>query len=219
MLSVDPVQLAQLVASKAMYQDGSMLQQHLSDETWARLQEVSASLGMPVEMLNMQKPWFVSMSLTALALNKLGFSEEKGIDAHFLNLAKGKKKVIELESIAWQLALFDQLTTEEQVLMLEETLREIEHGKAFFDEMLVYWRAGDGQGIQNLFNEGMLASQGSERLNQLIMTDRNKSMSEKLHVMAERGGSYFVVVGAGHLPGEEGILALLQRRGYQVNQF
>ncbi len=218
-LSVDPVQMAQLVASKAMYLDGSNLQQHLSEKTWIRLRDVSVELGMPVELLSMQKPWFVSMTLTALALNKMGFSEEKGIDAHFLSLAKDKKKIVELEGLAWQLALFDQLSTEEQVLMLEETLREIANGKAFFDKMLGYWRTGDKQGIQDLFKEGMLESPGSERLNKLIMTDRNKSMTDKLHAMADYGGSYFVVIGAGHLPGEEGILALLQQRGYQVDQF
>ena len=217
-LSADPVELAQMVSTKAMYQDGSTLHQYLSAETSARLQQVSVSLGIPVEMLDMQKPWFVSMSLTALALNKLGFSEDMGIDAHFLSLAKGKKKVIELEGMAWQLALFDQLTTEEQVMMLEETLREIEHGKEFFDKMLRYWRAGDGEGVQELFDEGVMSLKDSGRLNQIIMIDRNRSMTDKLHALAQQGGKYFVVVGAGHLPGDQGIVALLKQRGYRIEQ-
>ncbi len=217
-LNVDPVQMAQLVAGKAMYQDGSNLRQHLSQQTWQRLEQVAASLGLPIEMLSMQKPWFASMSLTALALNKLGFSEDKGIDVHFLSLARGKKQVVELEGMQWQLSLFDRLTAEEQVLMLEETLREIEHGKDFFDKMLRFWRAGDGDGIQGLFDEGMMAAEGGERLNKIIMTDRNRSMADTVHELAQKGGSYFVVVGAGHLPGAEGIVALLKQRGYQITQ-
>jgi len=217
-LNVSPLEIAQLLASKAMYQDGTTLRQQLSEKTWQRLEQVAASLGMSVELLDMQKPWFVSMSLTALALKNLGFSEEKGIDIHFLSLARGKKKIVELEGLAWQLGLFEQLTPEEQVLMLEESLNEIEQGKDFFERMLAFWRAGDGAGIQALFDEGMLAEQASERLNQLIMLGRNKSMTEKLVRMAEQGGRYFVVVGAGHLPGDEGIIALLKQRGYQVSQ-
>jgi len=216
--NVDQIQLAQLLASKAMYQDGSNLRQHLSDKTWRKLEQVAQSMAMPIELLNKQKPWFVSMTLTALALKQLGFSEDRGIDAHFLNLAKGKKKVIELEGMAWQLSLFDQLTPAEQVMMLEESLRELNEGKAFFDKMLRFWSAGDAAGIQSMFDEGIMAEDSGGRLNQLILLDRNKSMTEKLHALAEKGGRYFVVVGAGHLPGSQGIVELLQQRGYQINQ-
>ncbi len=216
--NVDQIQLAQLLASKAMYQDGSSLRQHLSVKTWDKLEQVAQSMAMPIELLNQQKPWFVSMTLTALALKQLGFSEDRGIDAHFLSLAKGKKKVVELEGMVWQLSLFDQLTSEEQVLMLEESLRELDEGKAFFDKMLRFWRAGDADGIQSMFDEGLMAEDSGNRLNQLIMLDRNKSMTEKLHALAEKGGQYFVVVGAGHLSGTEGIVARLKQRGYQVNQ-
>lgn len=218
-LNADPMQTAQLVASKAMYQDGTRLQQQLSPQTWTRLQEVAASLGMPVAMLNMQKPWFVSMSLTALALKRLGYSEDQGIDAHFLGLARDKKQVIELESMAQQLSLFDRLSTAEQVMMLEQTLDEIEQGKAFFEELLSLWQAGDAAGVQRLFDEGMLKSAAGERLNQVIMIERNRQMSAALDALARQGGEYFVVVGAGHLPGPEGILALLRERGYDINQY
>lgn len=216
--NVDQLQLAQLLASKAMYQDGLTLRQHLSDKTWQKLEQVAQSMGIPIELLNKQKPWFVSMTLTALALKQLGFSEDKGIDAHFLSLAKGKKKVVELEGMAWQLSLFDQLTAEEQVVMLEESLRELDEGKAFFAKLLRFWSAGDASGVQSLFDEGMMAEKGGERLNQLIILDRNKSMTDKLHALAVKGGRYFVVVGAGHLSGAEGIVALLKQRGYQVSQ-
>ncbi len=217
--NVDQLQLAQLIASKAMYQDGSNLRQHLSAKIWHKLEQVAQSMAVPVELLNMQKPWFVSMTLTALALKQLGFSEERGIDAHFLRLAQGKKKIVELEGLAWQLSLFDRLTVAEQVMMLEESLRELGEGKAFFDKMLRHWRAGDAQGIQRLFDEGLMAEARGARLNQIIMLDRNKSMAEKLHRLAEKGGRYFVVIGAGHLPGRQGIVALLRQQGYQVDQF
>ncbi len=216
--NVDQLQLTQLLASQAMYLDGSNLRQHLSDKTWNKLEQVAQSMAVPIELLNMQKPWLASMTLTVLALKQLGFSEDKGIDAHFLRLAKGKKKIVELEGLVWQLSLFDQLTSEEQVMMLEESMREMDAGKAFFDKMLGYWKVGDAQGIQRMFDEGVMAEGSGSRLNQVLMLDRNKSMTDKLHTLAEKGGRYFVVVGAGHLPGRQGIVEILRRRGYQINQ-
>ncbi len=217
-LDVDPLQMMQLITEKALYHDGSTLQQHLSAATWQKLTSVAADLNISLEMVNQQKPWFVSMTLSALALNRLGYSEELGIDRHFLTLAQGRKKIIELESLAWQLGLFDKLTAEEQAAMLEETLRELNDGKAFFERMLRAWKRGDAAGIQALFDEGLLKNPGAERVNQIILLDRNRSMAESLEKLANQGGSYFVVVGAGHLTGDEGIIALLKRRGYKVQQ-
>jgi hypothetical protein len=218
-LEVDPMQMAQLVASTAIYRDGSTLQQHLSTATWQRLTEVAATMNLPVELVNQQKPWFVSMTLSALALNRFGYSEELGIDRHFLSQAQGRKKIIELESVEWQLSLFDKLTPDEQVLMLEETLRELGDGKAFFERMLKAWKRGDAKDVQALFDEGVMNEPRSAHLNQLMILDRNRTMVATLEKLASQGGRYFVVVGAGHLTGEAGIIELLRKRGYQVSQY
>lgn len=217
-LASDPAQMAQLLAGKAFYRDGSTLQQHLGAATWRRLGEVAATLNLPLEMLNQQKPWFVSMTLSALALNRFGYSEELGIDRHFLNRAQGRKKIIELESIEGQLSLFERLTEAEQVAMLEETLRELDDGKAFFERMLRAWKRGDAAGIQALFDEAVVRGPEAERLNQLMIIERNRTMTAILERLASQGGRYFVVVGAGHLSGDEGIIAQLKRHGYQVSQ-
>ena len=217
-VNINPFEMAQLVAEKAVYGPGQSLQQRLSVETWRQLSLASNRLGMPVEMLNNQKPWFASMTLTGLALRQMGFSEDAGIDQYFLKMAQGKKRLIELEGIAWQLALFDQFTEAEQVGMLEQTLKELEYGPEYFDRMLSYWRKGDQAGIQKLFDEDSMQQSGGERFSKLIMTDRNKRMVAKLHALADQGGNYFVVVGAGHLTGPEGIVALLEQRGYSIEQ-
>lgn len=218
-LNIDPRSTAQLVAEKALYRDGATLEQQLSATTWQRLKETAATLNLPVEMLNQQKPWFVSMTLTALALNRFGYSEALGIDRHFLDQAQGQKKIIELESVEWQLSLLAQLTPQEQAAMLEETLGELKDGKPFFERMLRAWKKGDADAIQALFDESALKVPGAGRINQLMIIDRNRSMTKRLEKLANQGGHYFVVVGAGHLAGDEGIIALLKQRGYRVSQY
>ncbi|MFC1749122.1 TraB/GumN family protein [Pseudomonadota bacterium] len=217
-LDIDPVAMAQLVASKAVYKEGEKLNQQLAADTWKRLSDVADELKVPMGMLDMQKPWFVSMTLTALAINRLGFSEELGLDRYFLNKARGNKNIVELEGVEWQLGLFDLMPVSDQVLMLEQTLRDVNTGRSFFDRMLKAWKSGDSDGIQALFEEGEDEFPESKRLNKLLITDRNYSMGARLEKLSEKGGTFFVVVGAGHFTGNEGIIALLSQKGYQVTQ-
>lgn len=217
-LAADPARMAQLVAERALYRDGTTLRQQLSAATWQRLTAAAAGLELPVALLERQKPWFAAMTLTAAALNRLGYREDLGIDYHFLRRAEGRKPVLELEGVEWQLALFDGFTVEEQVAMLEETLHELDAGKLYFERMFDAWRSGDAEGIQALFDESTLNAPANARINRLLMTERNRTMAAALERLARQGGRYFVVVGAGHLGGDEGIIALLRQRGYRVMQ-
>lgn len=218
-LNIDPLSMAQLITEKGLYHDGTTLQKQLTPTIWRHLNEAASRLNIPIEMLNRQKPWLVSMTLSAQALNHSGYSEALGIDLHFLTQAQREKKIIELEGVAWQIALFDQLTAQEQAAMLEETLQELHNGKAFFERMFDAWKRGDAAAIQGVIDESTLKSANAARLNTLMITDRNHSMTTALEKLANQGGHYFVVVGAGHLTGNEGIINLLKKRGYQVTQY
>ncbi len=213
----DPQALAMTVARYGTYQDGSTLQQHIAEDTWQQLSQVAAELGMAPSLLQGQKPWLASMTLSALMLNKLGYQEELGIDRHLL-LRAGGREVIELEGLEFQLRLFEQLTEAEQEAMLLASLEEMDQGKAFFERLFTAWQAGDAAGLEAVFNEGFDDDPVSQRLFEVIMLARNRRMVQRLEGLAADGRRHFVVVGAGHLPGKEGLLALLAARGYQVRQ-
>ena len=218
-LDIDPLSAAQLITEKALYHNGKTLQTQLSATTWQQLTAAANTFNTPIDTLNQQKPWFAAMTLSALALNHFGYSEALGIDQHFLKQAQGQKKIIELESLEWQLNLFDQLTHQEQEAMLEETLDELKNGKPFIASMLHAWKNGDAEAFQILLDKNTPKTPHAKRLNQLIITDRNHSMTKVLDELANQGGHHFVVVGAGHLTGNTGIIALLKRQGYQVSQY
>ncbi|MEK7322696.1 MAG: TraB/GumN family protein [Pseudomonadota bacterium] len=218
-LAVDPQQLAGIVADKAMYQDGSTLQAALPPALWRRLTEITAGMGVPVSLLERQKPWFASMTLTALALRQNGFDEELGVDYHFLKLAnQQRKRVIELESVKQQLDLFDRFSQQEQVVMLEQTLDDIARGPRFLREMLSAWKAGDETRLDDLLNEEYRTTKTAQRMYRILIVDRNALMAGKIADMLRRGGTYFVVVGAGHLVGKESVVNLLRGKGYQLEK-
>lgn len=219
LMELDPVKMAQIVAAKVMYSDGSTLSKTLTPETWKELDRVLAKFGVSAQLMDQQKPWFVSMTLTSLALRRYGFSEELGIDNHFMKLAHKKKPIIEMETFQQQLDFFDGFSNAEQEEMLKATFKDIEKGEVFLADTLRAWRAGDAQKINELLNDEFRnGSAANGHMYQVLIVERNVAMSEKLERLLNHDGSYFVVLGAAHFVGKDGIVALLKAKGYQVQQ-
>ena len=79
--ALDPTLMTQVVAAKAMYSDGTTLSRVLTPQTWKELDQALKKFGASAQLVERQKPWFVSMTLTSLALRRFGFNEELGIPA------------------------------------------------------------------------------------------------------------------------------------------
>jgi len=218
-VDADQNMLAQTMMSAGVYTDGQTLKTVLSKSSWNDLNVTASELGIPVAMVEGMKPWFASMTLTALALKKIGLDESLGIDRHFLDLAKKEHKPIrELESVEQQLALLSGLPKKVQLAMLEQTINDIGNAKEYFDTMLKAWQAGDVSAIDKQFVDDMKKSAENRKLNKVMITDRNAAMAKGVDAMVRGGCNCFVVVGAGHLGGEKGIIKLLQGKGYEVEQ-
>ncbi len=215
----DAADMAQFITAKGMYADGGRLKEHVSAETWALLEQVSASQGLPLALLERQKPWFVAMSLLSLALKRDGYSEEYGVEQHFLKRARGSKRIIELETLAQQLDIFDSFSVEDQDIFLRHTLRDLERSSEHFATMLQLWQRGDESGLNELINDSIKDMPGGDRLFQALLVQRNATMAGRIEEMVRRGGRYFVVVGAGHFLGEQGIVAQLRGQGHHVDRF
>ena len=216
--ALDPMQAGALLAGKAMYTNGDTLQSELDADTWERLTQVGTKLGLPPQLLNMQKPWMASMTLMALAVKQLGYSETLGIDMYFLNRARGKKQIVELEGLAWQTDLMASLSTTEQMLLLTDAIRMAEEGNIYFDRMITAWKQGNTAQLTALMEESFGNSPAAATLNKKMLTDRNAAMAAKIHNLASGGATLFVVVGAAHMIGDDGLVTHLRRQGYTVDQ-
>lgn len=111
-----------LVARQGMYLDGSTLETHVSSTTIDSLNEAAARYGLPLEVLRLQRPWLAALTLAGMAINQSGFSEMHGVDRYFLELARGAKPIVELETFEDQLSLLADLPATDQEWMLS-TLR------------------------------------------------------------------------------------------------
>jgi len=216
--AVDPGQIARWMAALAMYQNGSTLDQKLAPATWQRLSKTATDLGLSTQLLSRQRPWLVSLTLSALTMQRYGYGDGLGIDNHFLRTA-GSKAIIELESIWQQLEFFHDFSDQEQEAMLIGTLDDIARGPELFQNMMDAWRAGADAELDSLLNNDAFRNDAAaQRLYRVLIVDRNAAMTDKLAALLKRGGTYFVVVGAAHLVGDQGIVSQLRERGYRIGR-
>lgn len=201
-----------------IYRDGSSLQDHVDDSTWALLQETLDHHGLPRWLFRWQKPWFAAMNLTVLAFRQAGYREDLGVDMHFLEAAAASEKPIEeLESVASQLGLFKNLSAAEQEAFLQQTLRDLDRGPDYLDGIMDAWIQGDAETLEELVLAQLQDdTPEAQRFYELFFRDRNLAMGEAVQELMDQGLVPFVVVGAGHLVGEDGLVEMFRARGNRL---
>jgi uncharacterized protein YbaP (TraB family) len=212
---------AQLGAAQRMLELGRLepgvrLADVVQPATWELLVKTQERRGGSLFGLRGFRPWFVALALTTQALESEGFSAEHGIDEHFRRSAEGRKRIIALETVEEQLQLFTGLSADAQEHLLLQTLGDIDQFGEQLDTAFGAWSAGDGGGLEQLLLVPMRDEYPA--LFAELFTLRNRKMLTKLTEMAKQPGRYFVVVGAGHLVGRDGIVDLLRSQGIVPKQ-
>jgi uncharacterized protein YbaP (TraB family) len=204
--------------NNAFYQDGSTLEKHVSKETYDMTVKKINELGLPLEIFQNTKPWFVSLAVTIMDLQKLGLDPEHGIDKYFLKKAENKKKIVELESFEYQINLLNSFSDAEQELFLVSTFSDLEFLKREINEILKAWNTGDTRTMESFVSKSLQDNPGMLPIYEKFIFERNKNMASKIEGYLKTKEHYFVVVGAAHLVGKDGIIEILKRKGYLVEQ-
>jgi uncharacterized protein len=202
----------------ALYPQNDGLEKHLSPETYDYVKKEIGKLGMPLEMVSRQKPWILALTLEGLELMKLGFDPGHGIDAYFLSKAQGSKKIMELEGVDEQFNLLSSFSDKEQELFLLYTLKDLNRLGDETNQLVNAWSTGNVQGIESIITKTVREDRKLEPIFKRLLDDRNKAMVPKIEGYLKTKETHFVVVGAGHLVGDKGILKMLRERGYSIEQ-
>ncbi len=217
-LDIDAVsqqEQVQLVLTKAALPPGETIKDRLSDETYKKLEEGLGRYGVPLHSLSRFKPWFAAITLVTLRITAAGFNPELGIDRYFLG--KKDKKIIPLETPDSQLSLFDDMAPDVEELFLLDALGGSlvdEH----LDQMMTAWEEGDAEGLEALMFKPLKDEPAFGPLYKRVFDDRNHAMAEAVVTHLETHDTLFVVVGAGHMVGPEGLVAIFEKQGYAVTQ-
>jgi uncharacterized protein len=188
----------------------------VSPETYAQVTKHVAGHGLPIELLRQFKPWMLALMIETFEWQKAGFDPSLGLDKHFYDRAQGDGKSIQgLESADYQISLFDGMTAQQQDRLLASTLKGIDTEMGSINKLTEAWKSGDAATVERI----VLADLKEDPLMyQRLLVDRNQNWLPKLEALFTRGARSFVVVGAAHLVGPDGLLTLLKSKGYAVEQ-
>ena len=211
----DPVQMMGALA-KAMLTDGRTLEQLIAPATFAEVKRRAEKAGLPLLALQRMKPWLAAITLMAPALQAAGFRPELGIDKHFFDRAKksGMKRQA-LETLAYQLDRFDEMSMKIQEEMLKTTLADLDVQSGNITTLAKAWAAGDTKGLEVLMLGAFL---DSPEIYERLLVERNRNWLPTIDTCLEKNANCFIVVGAAHLVGPHGIPTLLEKKGYRVTQ-
>lgn len=209
-MELDPTQANPVALMNLMKLDSGTLHDVLTPEEWNKLDAyMQEKLNTPLENFKEYGPFFI-YSMVA----QTQFKNQKGqaLDLYFFKQAKkGKKDIHGLETVEEQMGAINRMPLEDQKKMLMDAIDGKDEGQGDMDKMLKYYSKGDLDMLQQMADE---ADYGSEFESALI-TERNHIMAERLEPLIKEQ-STFIAVGALHLPGDEGILKILQEDGYTV---
>ena len=215
--AANTARLQLLMRERGSLPEGESLRQHLSPETWRRLEAYAQEQGIPMPLLSGLQPALVITMLSSLRLAEAGLRPELGIDRHFLEQRPPGMRLLQLESAEQQIQLL--LDFPEPDLLLQQTLVQLDDIDQLLQPIYDAWLAGDAAQLHRLLREDESARHPAfEPVYEQLFDARNRAMAARIETYLEGSGSYFVVVGAGHLVGPEGIIALLARSGYEARR-
>ena len=211
----DPT-LMMAALSKAMLTGGQTLDQIVAPDVYAEVKKRAEKAGLPMMAIQRMKPWLVAITLMAPTLQAAGFKAELGIDRHFFDRAKdsGMKRQA-LETMAYQLDRFDSLSPSLQESLLKTTMEDLDREVEGVREMADAWRFGNVAAMEKMT---LTVLKEAPELYQRLLVERNHNWIPHVEkCLADRAGC-FIVVGAAHLVGPDGLPTLLAKKGLKVTQ-
>lgn len=212
----DPA-FAQQMMQHLMYQDGKSLQDGLSPAVYRQLEEFCAARGVPIIMFQQMRPPAAALSLMMLELQRLGISNA-GVDSHYFRRAQAENKIIaELETPAEQLAFLAGLGEGREDDFVRYSLNDMQQLETVMRDLTAAWRTGDQAQMARLSLDEMRRE--FPLIYRQLLADRNKKWVPRIEAMLNNPATELVLVGALHLVGSDGVLALLRARGYTIEQW
>nr|WP_255700143.1 TraB/GumN family protein [Jiella avicenniae] len=205
---------------------GKTLDDYLTPDQRQRLETMLSAKGVPLQAVERLQPWFLSSGfMLPDCLKPAPGGVPLVLDTDLAAAAKRAGKPVEgLETAAEQLKTLSAIPIAEQMDGLVALLAAEDRLADVFETMIVLYL---GEHVSTILpaieaavpEGGMLVGtgEGYGSFEDKVITERNLTMADRLQPLLAKGGS-FVAVGALHLPGEQGLVALLRERGFTVTR-
>jgi len=206
-----------LVRQLALYPPGKTLESELSSDTYTMLEKRAEKIGLNLGQMQRLEPWMVSITIPTRQMQQAGYAQNKGVDRYFFDKAKaGDKPIAAFETAKQQLRFFDDLPPEKQESYLRHSLEEADRTVDNIDKIVRHWKNGNVDGMEKLMVDQMQTD--TPALYETLITERNENWMSRLTELLDGDKRPMVVVGAGHVVGESGLVEMLKAQGYQLQQ-
>jgi uncharacterized protein YbaP (TraB family) len=199
------------------FQNGKTLEMVLSPKTYTLVKQKLKAMGADIQKVKKYKPWVLYLALSGKFDSSRDFRPELGIENHFYRMAKDAGKPTGgLETIQDQLNVFDTLPLNIQDALLHESLAitgSKEREKAFL-HMVKAWHQGRLDGLEQLVETFKTYPLFYKKL----LVQRNRNWVPQIESLLNEDKNVLVIVGAAHLAGEDGLIALLTGKGLQIER-
>lgn len=211
----DPAEIQAVTVAKAILPPDQSLRTLLNAEERAALEKALAGLNLPPEMLDRFEPWYAGVYLSTAPLLDAGYSAEHGVEATLEVRAKAlKQRRVGLETIEYQLGLFDTLPEEVQRNYLAQVAKHAPTIKDQLTEMVEEWKRGNAARLAELMN----ADEDDPQMVEALLTGRNRTWTQWIKARMDKPGKVFLAVGTGHLAGKDSVIEQLEALGYTVTR-
>lgn len=193
--------------------DGRMLSDIIGRSLFEKTARAIAARGIPEVVLERMKPWAAATTLsvpapgTGMVLDLMLYQEAQ----------QAGKPLHGLETIREQLDVFDTMPERDQVALLQDAVDNLDLIEEMNAGLLAAWKRRDLAAMMAISDAAMQS--GDQRIahdfEQRLIIERNHLMADRVEPHLQRGGT-FIAVGALHLPGEDGLIRLLEQRGYSL---
>jgi uncharacterized protein YbaP (TraB family) len=206
---------APLVAQLGMLPAPRLLAGRVPAAMAPRLERMAGASGLPLPVLERMADWYLAITLAQQSFAAAGVDPANGVESQLTALAKARGlRILGLETPTAQLRLLARLAPADQAALLADVVREADD-VAQVQGLIAAWAAGDINRIARDFAE---EGDASPAVRQALLVNRNRAWVRWLERQGRHRGRLFVAVGAAHLGGNQGLLALLRAKGIRARR-
>lgn len=201
-----------LMAQAMFFNDGRTLEQVAGKKLYADSVKALTARGLPTLGVENEKPWAVMMTLS-IPPPRTGEYLDLILETR---ATRDHKAVSGLETMQEQIAVFNDLPMPDQIALLKEAVRAQQDFAKEFEALVEAYLARDLATLTEISSRHEPDEDQMYRaITDRLLTKRNIRMAERM-APTLREGQAFIAVGAAHLPGETGLLNLIEKAGYRV---
>lgn len=216
MQAVSSAAFATKMMQQNTYAPGHSLVDDLSDDTLEQLTTYLADNGLPKAQLMQLKPAMLGLTLTMLQYQKAGLTSQ-GVDAYYHTRAQQDDKPQDwFETPDEQLSYITSMAEGQEDEFIQYTLEDLSELNKLIPPLTRDWRNGDIQGLYDLMISDLTTRY--PKVHDDLLVSRNNNWLPKLKALMQTPQTEFVLVGTLHLPGKDGVLAMLKEQGYTLKQ-